>query len=322
MRQYPDRSSQGAQPFGAGTGAYANVLFLAPLGAATPSERRAPVVSPVEARAREALPRDEWDTLYEAVEVRLIDIAAHAVAANEDEGRQQVQGSTHANVLECVAALQQLHATLVRERTRRVEMEDQLLALHGALARAEVDLIGTEARALRARHRVAHDPLTSLPNRSHFIAQTDAALAAPQGQALAALYLDLDEFKAINDSYGPDIGDQVLKVVAARLVRALRAEDMVCRLGGDEFACLLFNLPSREQLGQMAIALRRAVAAPMRIGMVRLHAKASIGIAMATDNGTTSATLLRSADEAMVRAKRERCGHAFADSVAETAAES
>ena len=134
---------------------------------------------------------------------------------------------------------------------------------------------------------------------------------------MAVLYLDLDDFKPINDEYGHDTGDELLKIVAARLARAVRAHDLVSRVGGDEFACLLLDVPSREQLSHMACKLLDAVAAPIKLGELELTVRTSIGIATNTDPCASAAVLIRSADAAMYVAKRRKCGYAFFDERAE-----
>jgi diguanylate cyclase len=101
--------------------------------------------------------------------------------------------------------------------------------------------------------------------------------------------------------------------VAARLTRAVRAGDMVCRMGGDEFACLLDRLPNREQLSHLACKLLDAVAAPVQIGALMFSVRPSIGIVACPTEGASADTLLKRADTAMYRAKRQKTGYAFFD---------
>jgi diguanylate cyclase (GGDEF)-like protein len=109
------------------------------------------------------------------------------------------------------------------------------------------------------------------------------------------------------------VGDQLLKIVAARLGRAVRAEDMMSRLGGDEFACLIADCHDRDDLGHLARKLLNVVSAPMQIGTTQVTVGLSIGIAIGPDDGDTAEALIRSADTAMYRAKRARAGYAFFD---------
>ncbi len=103
----------------------------------------------------------------------------------------------------------------------------------------------------------------------------------------------------------------MLRIVAARLARSVRADDMVSRVGGDEFACLLADVPSREQLSHLACKMFDAVSAPMKIGQLKLTVRASIGIAVCPTDGASAEALLKSADNAMYRAKRQNTGYAF-----------
>ena len=103
----------------------------------------------------------------------------------------------------------------------------------------------------------------------------------------------------------------MLGIVAQRLQRAIRAEDMVSRLGGDEFACLVIGLASHQQLKRLAAHLFDVVSAPVRIGELRLTVRPSIGIAMCPDDAVTADALINKADAAMYRAKREQIGYAF-----------
>lgn len=160
-----------------------------------------------------------------------------------------------------------------------------------------------------------HDSLTLLPNRSNFLDQLERAIVRsdPANANLAVLYLDLDGFKAINDLHGHDVGDAFLRIVATRLSRVVRSEDMVSRLGGDEFACLRVGTGGCEPLRHLAEKLFDAVAAPLQVGTLQLTVQPSVGIAMYPADGNGAATLLKSADAAMYVAKRLRSRHAFCD---------
>jgi diguanylate cyclase len=166
---------------------------------------------------------------------------------------------------------------------------------------------------IQLRRQAFCDPLTALPNRLLFEERLNQTLqrVGRTPSAMAVLFIDLDGFKPINDAHGHDIGDQVLRIVAARLSRSVRSDDMVGRLGGDEFACLLSNLPSREQLCHLACKLVDAVAAPIQLGGLELTVRPSIGIATCPADGVTAPELLRNADAAMYRAKRSGSGYAF-----------
>jgi diguanylate cyclase (GGDEF)-like protein len=262
-----------------------------------------------------AAPMPDWDTMLSAVKERLtltVAESSHVLGGTLlRAGDPRVQTA----VLECVNALDQLHLTLRHELGRCQQLELAVFDAQTALVQVRAELVGTQAVEKRARHLARHDDLTLLPNRGHFLERLALALetAAPQRRALAVLYLDLDGFKPINDHHGHDAGDELLRIVAARLSRAVRADDLVSRLGGDEFACLLADLPGREQLCRLAGKLFEAVAAPVKVGALELTVRPSIGIATCPADGITGAQLLKHADAAMYRAKRQRSGYAFFD---------
>ncbi|MCA1598802.1 MAG: EAL domain-containing protein, partial [Chloroflexi bacterium] len=159
------------------------------------------------------------------------------------------------------------------------------------------------------RHQALHDALTDLPNRALLHDRLEQALRSAQrnGAPLALLLLDLDRFKEINDTFGHDRGDDLLRQVAARLRGALRAADTLARLGGDEFAVLL---PHADEAGARAAAtaLRAALDVPVVIAGHALHLGASVGVALAPVHGEDAPTLLRHADSAMDAAKRGGSG--------------
>jgi diguanylate cyclase (GGDEF)-like protein len=259
----------------------------------------------------------DWDELLSAVTARLrLTVVGGLATTSRGQARDRA-GRVQANVMACVAALDRLHAALADEFGRRRRFELDALDVHAALARARAELVGSQDGERRARHLALHDGLTSLPNRTFFRERLDGALAHPEQRraGLALLYIDLDGFKAINDAHGHAVGDELLGIVAARLTRAVRAEDVVGRLGGDEFACLLEGVLDREQLGQVARKLFDTVSAPLRIGTLELAVRPSIGIALCPADGATADVLLGIADAAMYRAKRQRTGYAFFDRV-------
>jgi diguanylate cyclase (GGDEF)-like protein len=155
------------------------------------------------------------------------------------------------------------------------------------------------------RYQAYHDPLTGLGNRSLFIEQVDAALARGDGGgAPIVLFLDLDNFKDVNDSLGHAAGDRLLAAVAERVRKCIRGDDLAARLGGDEFAILLFDDVRLARTLAVAARLIESLAASFRILDNELKLTASIGIA-ASQNGTQRADdLLRNADVAMYTAKQ------------------
>lgn len=232
---------------------------------------------------------------------------------------QNTATRVQANVLECAMALDQLHITLMHEFERRQQLELEVFDAKTALAQSRAELVSTQDGERHARHLALHDSLTSLPNRGFFLDQLDhvLALAATKRQSLAVLYLDLDAFKPVNDAHGHGVGDELLRIIAARLTQSVRTEDMVGRLGGDEFALLLGDLPNREQLSHRACKLLDAVSSPIKIGKLDLIVRPSIGIAMYPSDGTTAEALLGNSDAAMYSAKRNQTGYAFFDECAD-----
>jgi diguanylate cyclase (GGDEF)-like protein/PAS domain S-box-containing protein len=170
----------------------------------------------------------------------------------------------------------------------------------------------TEQRRIEAelRHQSSHDALTGLPNRTLFQDRLAQAMQqARRHEKLAAVVLlDLDNFKAINDGWGHNYGDQLLAEVARRLKETLRAEDTVARLGGDEFALLLPDLGLLEHVGQVVNKVLQAFSAPFRIGEYDVYSGLSMGVTVFPLDGEDVTTLLRNADVAMYRAKAEGRG--------------
>ncbi len=164
----------------------------------------------------------------------------------------------------------------------------------------------TERKALeeQLRHQAFHDVLTGLANRSLFRDRLGHALARAARGALptAVLYLDLDDFKAINDRLGHAEGDRLLVAVGERLLTATRAGDTVARLGGDEFAIIVEETDPTEA-AQAATRILQALAPPFDVGGREIVARASIGIAIRTADGGDADELLRRADIAMYAAK-------------------
>lgn len=148
-----------------------------------------------------------------------------------------------------------------------------------------------------------HDALTTLYNRAGLLDRLDHLLAGPDDQPIAILFVDLDGFKAVNDAHGHAAGDQVLQVVAKRLVESVRADDVVGRLGGDEFVVLCPNLVA-DQAVTTAGRIERSVAAPIVVGGLTLQSGASTGVV--TTTGGHAADLLEQADAAMYAVKRGR----------------
>ena len=158
----------------------------------------------------------------------------------------------------------------------------------------------------RSQEMALHDALTGLPNRTLLLDRLDHALArrGRHPAKVGVLFIDIDRFKALNDSLGHGAGDELLTEVARRLAGASRPDDTVARFGGDEFVVLCEDLDSDLDAATLARRLAEVVAAPMTIEGQSLTTTLSIGIAVTGPDGTeTSSALLRDADAAMYRAK-------------------
>ncbi len=157
----------------------------------------------------------------------------------------------------------------------------------------------------RLHHLAYHDILTDLPNRALFIERINTAINQSSGKdnRCAVLFIDLDNFKNINDTLGHGVGDLLLQAVPSRLLSCVRKYDTVARFGGDEFSLLLERLPNSQVVAKMAKKLIAILSEPYTIQNQTLYLTASIGISLSPDDSTDASTLIKNADTAMYRAK-------------------
>jgi diguanylate cyclase (GGDEF)-like protein/PAS domain S-box-containing protein len=212
------------------------------------------------------------------------------------------------------------NCVLVRRDASESAIEDSAAPIHdrrGQVTGAVMvfrDVSGARAQSRRMAYLAQHDSLTDLPNRVLLRDRlTQAVTAAHRHQhKVAALYLDIDRFKQVNDSLGHEIGDRLLQSVAQRLRDCVRATDTVSRQGGDEFVVLLSEVERAEDAAVSAEKIRLALAAPHRIDQHHLRVTVSIGIATYPDDGDKAEALLQNADFAMYHAKDSgRNNHKF-----------
>ncbi len=165
----------------------------------------------------------------------------------------------------------------------------------------------TEARLLAARvtHQATHDALTGMPNRVLLEDRLRLAIARARRyrSRLAVLFIDLDRFKTVNDGFGHNVGDQLLVQVVERLRARLREEDTLARLGGDEFVVVAENVEPLPAVDRLAAKLRAAFALPFVLEQEEVYLSATVGIALFPQDGQDVDGLLKSADQAMYRAK-------------------
>ncbi|MDT3438078.1 diguanylate cyclase domain-containing protein [Pseudofrankia sp. BMG5.37] len=263
------------------------------------------------------------ETTLVDVRLRATNGAEHGSAPVDDTGAEPATGAEAASGAEAATDTDPEHfrwfdLTAVDERGAH-DLGGVVITCH------EVG----ERKALQDRlaHKARHDPLTGLPNRATFLAHLAGALttSAVDGTRDALLFIDLDDFKPINDRHGHAVGDHVLRVVAQRIVATLRPDDLACRFGGDEFGALLREAePATARLiaERLATAIARPISLPppdTGAGAASAHqadrvqVRASIGVALSTPSLDGHASpadadaLLRAADQAMYEAKR--AGH-------------
>jgi len=264
--------------------------------------RLVPPVSEVQ-----AVVTDAWHQQLDAV----LDTLRRCIHPAHDEPPGPAGRMVRQQVREAVQHLERLRDGLGQER----QLREQLMAVLEATTRSEA----------HCRYRADHDALTELPNRAAFMERLSNTLHSPAllsstPPPLAVMLMDLDRFKPVNDEHGHAAGDQVLRILGARLAHTVRAGDFVARLGGDEFALVVLDGHQPEHLAQLAGKLLAAVAEPIQLTAlpnasapaVRIRVRASVGIATFPDHGRTPDTLLAAADCAMYRAKRSGSGLCFA----------
>jgi diguanylate cyclase len=212
------------------------------------------------------------------------------------------------------AELAQLHhaarATerrIPRQRVTLLEVNEQLVV---AAVRAQTEAEAATDAFDKLSRSAELDALTDLPNRVSLLDRFNRtiAIARRTGTQLALLFVDLNNFKQINDTLGHGVGDQVLRLAAKRLASAVRASDTVSRHGGDEFLVLLPDVSHATDVVQIAVKLIAALEPPTRVGEHVLRLTASIGISLFPDDGEDARTLIERADAAMYQAKRRGLG--------------
>jgi diguanylate cyclase (GGDEF)-like protein len=211
--------------------------------------------------------------------------------------RQEIHGHSGSVLGEILAAFDPL--------TEARSLEAESLAMAASLA-----ALAIETRKLYSdlRRRSEFDLLTDTHNRFSLDKHLDAMITEARNAAgiFGFIYIDLDEFKQINDFYGHQVGDRYLQEVALRMKRQLRSHDLLARQGGDEFAALVPVVRSRVEVEEIAERLERCFDEPFAIDDYTVQGSASVGIAIYPSDGDTKDALLNTADAAMYREKHAR----------------
>jgi len=278
----------------------------------------------------------ELSTYLQAIDqhalVSVTDRSGSIIQANEKfaevsgYSRDELQGQDHRILnsgVHLISFFSDLWSTIVRGETWRGEIcnrtktgalywEDSAIVPlkddEGKVARfisISIDITERKQAEQKMMHMATHDALTGLPNRNLLQDRIQQALAHNRRShdRAAVLFIDLDQFKTINDSLGHDVGDLLLIEVADRLLPSMRDEDTVARQGGDEFIVLLPTIGNIQDAGTLGQALLETLTEPYQVKGNELHISASIGIAIYPDDGEDVDTLLKNSDIAMYHAK-------------------
>jgi diguanylate cyclase (GGDEF)-like protein/PAS domain S-box-containing protein len=169
------------------------------------------------------------------------------------------------------------------------------------------DITGRKEAEIKMHRLAYYDPLTNLPNRSMFLDRLHQALALAfrEKRKVCLVFIDLDNFKDVNDTHGHDLGDKLLQEVAVRLAGTMRESDTLARLGGDEFVVVLTSVTSHESTAMAAQRILSVFTLPFFIDGKQIYSSASIGVALYPDDGRDTENLLKCADTAMYCAKNE-----------------
>ncbi|AFY74056.1 diguanylate cyclase (GGDEF) domain-containing protein [Synechococcus sp. PCC 7502] len=218
------------------------------------------------------------------------------IAQNEEAERK---------VTKAAEDLEQVNTQLAQQVAKSIEMESKLMQTKQDIFELRNDLSKSQAKEKDALHIALHDPLTGLPNRLLLEQRLDHGLIQSRrhGWKLGLMFIDLDKFKNINDSYGHDIGDQVLITVAKRLQDFVRGEDIVSRWGGDEFICVLLNIKLEDEVINLAHKMVARISEDCDFNGTIVPISATIGIAICPRDGETADILFKQVDRAMYKSK-------------------
>ncbi|MEC4983877.1 MAG: CHASE2 domain-containing protein [Oscillatoria sp. PMC 1068.18] len=234
-------------------------------------------------------------------------------ACENEEKFTDAQGMTH-----LIATKRSLHQDaagnvflvgVIRDITERKHLEEQLRQLAADLSRHNAEL----KRSAQQLHQDAYyDSLTGLGNRRFFNESLAKSLewAQKNKRLVGLLFLDLNKFKPVNDTFGHDVGDLLLKEVAVRLSNNLRSSDVVCRLGGDEFTVILPGIKEKQDAEKVAEKITGAVSEGFVIGERKISMTASVGISLYPDDGENIEALVKQADLRMYEFKQLNCDRA------------
>jgi diguanylate cyclase (GGDEF)-like protein len=214
-------------------------------------------------------------------------------------------------VQECADALATVNDALTDGIDEYKDLKHKLSESNAALSKSKV-------QEERSRHIALHDAVTGLPNLTLFNDRFRLALAQAKRHVwrLAVMFIDLDEFKSINDTYGHDVGDRVLQMVAKRLLAVVRGGDTVSRRGGDEFLFLMLEAKDETNVAKLAAKIIENIGEACEVEGLKLTVRPSIGIAIYPEDGQSPQELLKNADTAMYAAKQQKRGTSFYSQVA------
>jgi diguanylate cyclase len=241
-----------------------------------------------------------------AVNAVLKEEVSEGVSLDEVERALNMSEEVEVKVQQCAEDLATVNDALAEEVDQRNNLEHQLAESASALSESKV-------QERKSRHLSLHDAVTGLANVTLFKDRLRKGLAQAKRHEwrLAVMFIDLDEFKGINDSHGHDVGDRVLQMVGQRLQTLVRAGDTVGRRGGDEFLFLMLEARDEESAANLAAKISDNIAQPCEVEGSKLTVKPSIGIAIYPEDGRSGQELLKNADIAMYAAKQQRSGCAL-----------
>jgi diguanylate cyclase (GGDEF)-like protein len=222
-------------------------------------------------------------------------------------------------LFECAEDLLALSAVMSGGVLDREVLERELWDSRADLLETRAELAHSQTSEKKARHIALHDEVTGLPNRSLFDDRLTHALVQAKRHAwrVAVMFVDLDKFKMINDSYGHAVGDTVLHAVAQRLRASVRSGDSVGRRGGDEFLCLMLEAKDDSSIEHLARKMIDNIAEPITVGERSLKIQASVGVAVYPEDAQSAQSLLKKADMAMYKAKQGDKGYLLFSSIRE-----